>query len=33
MASKDSPYSTGFLSSNINFSDDTSEMFKQIKKE
>lgn len=33
MASKDSPYSTGFLSSNINFSDDTSEMFKKIKEE
>jgi hypothetical protein len=33
MASKDSPYSTGFLSSNINFSDDTSQLFKQIKRE
>lgn len=33
MASKDSPYSTGFLSSNINFNTDSAEMFKQIKRE
>jgi len=33
MASKDSPYSTGFMSSNINFDNDTEQMFKQIKRE
>lgn len=33
MASKDSPYSTGFLSSNINFNTDSEEMFKRIKEE
>lgn len=33
MASKDSPYSTGFMSSNINFDTDTEQMFKQIKRE
>jgi hypothetical protein len=33
MASKDSPYSTGFMSSNINFDTDTEQMFRQIKRE
>ena len=33
MASKDSPYSTGFMSANINFDNDTEQMFKQIKRE
>jgi len=33
MASKDSPYSTGFLSSNIDFDKDSEELFKKIQKE
>lgn len=33
MASKDSPYSTGFLSANINFDFDTVKNFKKFKKE
>jgi len=33
MRSKDSPYSTGFLSANINFDFDNVENFKKLKKE